>query len=93
MQKNQISMDQVMTIVNEKAGEPDTFEEFIEAAKVFDHDNDGKIEVPELRYAMAMLGDKLDESSIDELIVELDKEKTGFVDIVEWAKKMWNIKD
>lgn len=50
-----------MTIVNEKAGEPDTMEEFIEAAKVFDHDHDGKIEVAELRYAMSRLGDPLDD--------------------------------
>mmetsp|Transcript_11535 Transcript_11535/g.15582 ORF Transcript_11535/g.15582 Transcript_11535/m.15582 type:complete len:80 (+) Transcript_11535:348-587(+) len=75
-----------MTIVNEKAGEPDTIEEFIEAAKVFDHDNDGKIEVAELRYAMSRLGDPLDEGSVDDLIAELDKDKTGLIEIVEWAR-------
>ena len=82
-----------MTIVNEKAGEPDTMEEFIEAAKVFDHDNDGKIEVAELRYAMSRLGDPLDDQFVDELIAELDKEKTGFVEIIDWAKKTFNVKD
>ena len=66
--------------------EPDTIDEFIEAAKVFDHDKDGKIEVAELRYAMSRLGDILEENAVDDLINELDKDKTGFVDIVEWAK-------
>ena len=75
-----------MTIVNDKILEPDTIDEFIEAAKIFDHDNDGKIEVAELRYAMSRLGDVLEESTVDELIAELDKEKTGFIEIVEWAK-------
>ena len=75
-----------MTIVNEKAGEPDTIEEFTEAAKVFDHDNDGYIEIAELRYAMSRLGDPLDEGAVDDLIAELDKEKTGLVQIVAWAK-------
>lgn len=75
-----------MTIVSEKAGEPDTMEEFVEAARVFDHDNDGKIEVSELRYAMSRLGDPLDEAAVDELIGELDKDKTGFVEIAEWAR-------
>ena len=75
-----------MEIVNNKILEPDTIDEFIEAAKVFDHDNDGKIEVAELRYAMSCLGDKLDENAVDDLIAELDREKTGFVDIVEWAR-------
>ena len=84
--KNQILLDNVMEIVNNKILEPDTIDEFIEAAKVFDHDNDGKIEVAELRYAMSCLGDKLDENAVDDLIAELDREKTGFVDIVEWAR-------
>ena len=75
-----------MTIVNEKILEPDTIDEFIEAAKIFDHDNDGKIEVAELRYAMSRLGDVLEESTVDELIAELDRDKTGFIEIVEWAR-------
>ena len=84
--RNQITLDSVMTIVNEKILEPDTIDEFVEAAKIFDHDNDGKIEIAELRYAMSRLGDMLDENVVDELISELDKEKTGLIDIVEWAK-------
>ena len=74
-----------MTIVNLKVLEPDTEEEFKEAARVFDYDNDGRIEVTELRFAMSMLGDKLDENLVDDLIGELDKEKTGFVDIEAWS--------
>ena len=81
-----------MTIVNEKAGEPDTIDEFVEAAKVFDHDNDGKIEVAELRYAMSRLGDPLDDSEVDTLIGMVDPEKSGLVDIVNWANLTWNIK-
>ena len=74
-----------MSIVNLKVLEPDTEEEFKEAARVFDYDNDGRIEVTELRFAMSMLGDKLDDNLVDDLITELDKEKTGFVDIEAWA--------
>ena len=81
-----VSLEHVMEIVAEKQLEPDTIDEFIEAAKVFDHDNDGKIEVAELRYAMSRLGDPLEDSLVDDLIAEFDKEKTGFVDILEWAK-------
>ena len=84
--ERQIFLARLMEIVNAKILEPDTIDEFIEAAKVFDHDNDGKIEVSELRYAMSCLGDKLDDQLVDELIGELDKEKTGLVEIVEWAR-------
>ena len=81
-----LSLQHVMEIVAEKLQEPDTVDEFIEAAKVFDHDNDGKIEVAELRYAMSRLGDPLEDSLVDDLIAELDKDKTGLVDILDWAK-------
>ena len=74
-----------MSIANEKVLEPDTVDEFIEAAKIFDHNNDGKIEVTELRFAMSKLGDMLDDTLVDDLIVELDKERTGLIDIVQWA--------
>ena len=83
---DQITLENVMEIVNLKMPEPDTIDEFIEAAKVFDHDNDGKIEVAELRYAMSRLGDCLEETLVDDLITELDKEKTGLIDIMEWAR-------
>ena len=75
-----------MKIVNDKAAEPDTIDEFVEAARVFDHDKDGRIEVSELRYAMSRLGDPLDEAQVDELISELDKDKSGFISIEDWAK-------
>ena len=35
---------------------------------------------------MSRLGDMLEESIVDDLIGELDKEKSGLVDIVEWAR-------
>lgn len=44
-QSEQIHLSDIKKIVDQKMSEPDTFEEFIEAAKVFDLDNDGKIEV------------------------------------------------
>ena len=84
--RDQINMNDILTIVDRKLEEPDTIDEFIEAAKVFDHDNDGKIEVAELRYAMSSLGDRLDEGLVDDLIAELDKEKTGLIDILAWAQ-------
>ena len=46
----------ILKIINQKVLEPDTLDEFIEAAKLFDHDADGKIEVSELRWAMTQLG-------------------------------------
>ena len=88
-----IKLDNVMKIVAKKSQEPDTIEEFIEAAKIFDHDQDGKIEVTELRWAMTKLGDAMKDNVVDEMIAELDKEKTGFIEIEQFAKTSFNIKE
>ena len=39
----------------------DTIDELIEALKLFDTDHDGKITVPELRWALTKLGDVFEE--------------------------------
>lgn len=88
-----IKYNDVLKIVDQKVVEPDTIEEFIEAAKIFDHDGDGKIEVSELRWAMSKLGDKLKDQVVDEMINEFDKDKTGFIEIEQMAKVSFGIKD
>ena len=88
-----IKFADVLKIVSKKSQEPDTIEEFIEAAKIFDQDQDGKIEVTELRWAMTKLGDLMKDNLVDEMIAELDKEKTGFIEIEQFAKVSFNIKE
>ena len=82
----------VMTIVNRRILEPDTIEELIGAMSLLDHHRDGTIATNELRWAMTKLGDAMDESSVDEMIKEIDGDK-GFVDILEYAKVCFNIKE
>ena len=73
--------------------EPDSIEELIEAMKVLDTNNDGTISVPELRWAMTQLGDALEASAVDEMIKEIDPDNKGYVDIMEFAKISFNIKE
>ena len=87
-----ISLKDVKDIVNKKICEPDTIEELIEAMKVLDTTNDGTIQVPELRWAMTQLGDVMDPVEVDKMISELDSENKGFVDILEFSMKCFNIK-
>ena len=68
-------------------------EELVEAMKLFDNDKDGKLLVPELRWAMTRLGEMMDESIVDEMIKEIDPEKKGIIDILEFSKHCFNIKD
>ena len=56
-----IHLKHVMKIADEKVLDTDTVDELIEALRLFDSDNDGKITVPELRWALTKLGDAFEE--------------------------------
>ena len=87
-----VNVKTVRAIVNKRILEPDTIEELIGAMKLLDHNRDGTIATNELRWAMTKLGDAMDESSVDEMIKEIDGDK-GYVDIMEFAKVCFNIKE
>ena len=61
--------------------------------KILDQNRDGTIPVPELRWAMTNLADKMEESMVDDLIKEVDSDNKGYVDILEFAKLCFNIKE
>ena len=82
-----------MKIVDMKLKDTDTIEELIEAMKLFDNDRDGKLLVPELRWAMTRLGEQMDEGIVDEMIKEVDPDQKGLVDILEFSKVCFNIKE
>ena len=86
-------MKTVNKIVDRKLKDTDTIDELVEAMKLFDNDRDGKLLVPELRWAMTKLGEQMDESMVDDMIKEIDPENKGLVDILEFAKVCFNIKE
>ena len=69
---NRVNLRTVMKIVDRKLKDTDTLEELVEAMKLFDNDRDGKLLVPELRWAMTRLGEMMDEGIVDEMIKEVD---------------------
>ena len=79
--------------MNAKMLDSDTIDELIEAMRLFDTDNDGKVTVPEFRWAMTKLGDAFEEQQVDEILKEIDKEQTGFVDVLEFSKTAFNVKE
>lgn len=81
-----------MKIVDRKLQDTDTLDELVEAMKLFDNDKDGKLNVPELRWAMTKLGDAMDEGMVDEMIKEVDTDNDGLIDILEFSKICFNIK-
>ena len=93
MNSNLVNKRTVMKIVDRKLMDTDTIDELVEALKLFDSDRDGRLNVPELRWAMTKLGDVLDEGAVDEMIKEVDADADGYIDILEFAKICFNIKE
>ena len=93
MSTNLVNKRTVMKIVDRKLMDTDTIDELVEALKLFDSDRDGKLDVPELRWAMTKLGDVMDEGLVDEMIKEVDGDADGLIDILEFAKICFNIKE
>ena len=69
---NLVNRKTVMKLVDRKLQDTDTIDELVAAMKLFDNDKDGKLLVPELRWAMTKLGDPMDEGMVDEMIKEID---------------------
>ena len=61
--------------------------------KIFDYGKNGSISVPELRWAMTKLGAGMDDTAVDEMIKEIDPDSKGVVDILEFAKTTFGIKE
>lgn len=45
----------------------------------------GQISIPELRFAMTSMGEKLDEDDVDEMTLEGDPRGTGQIDCAKFA--------
>ena len=88
-----IDLNAVYLLYERKQKDTDTLEELVEALKMFDYDKDGKLSTSEFRWAMTSLGEQLQEETVDGMVEEGDKEKTGFIDILEFAKLCFNIKE
>lgn len=89
----EISLESFYAIVDEMMESPDTIEQLVEALSMFDHDHDGKITVPEFRWAMSKLGDAFDEREVDDIVKEMDKEGTGFIEIMPFCRMSFGVKE
>lgn len=55
-------------------------EDFIKAFQVFDKENTGKVTVGDLRYMLTGLGEKLDDSEVDELLKGVEVDSDGGIE-------------
>ena len=83
-EKGTIDFPGVLSLMARKMKDTDTEEELTEAFEVFDRDGNGFISDAELRHVTTILGEKLTDEEVDEIIGEADVEGDDQVRI------MWN---
>jgi len=66
----------------------DKEEDVLEAFRVFDRDGNGNISATELRHVMCAMGEKLEESEVDELIKEADRDGDGQINYEAFVRLM-----
>lgn len=81
----QFNLQQLENLIRQRGKDPDTIEDMVEALKVFDTDEDGRITIEEFLYAMVNMGDPMTEDEVRELLDE-EAIKCGYLVISEFAK-------
>jgi calmodulin len=83
-----VDFDEFAYMMTRQMREGDTEPDIIEAFRVFDKDNDGKITVAELTHIMKDLGETVPQEELDEMIAQADTDKDGIIDYAEFVHLM-----
>ena len=65
-------------------------DDLVLAFKAFDKDGNGFISIPELRFVLCCLGDKLDDEAVDAMLDQADPTGCGSVQYEPFIKNMMN---
>ena len=71
-QTGQFDLIRLEALVRERGRDSDTLKDVVDALKVFDSDNDGKISVDDFKYVMSNMGERMSESEILEIIQDTE---------------------
>ena len=85
---NLIDFNSFLIIMAKRKNDIDKEEDLLDAFRVFDKENNGKISARELRYVMMSSGEDLNENDIEEMIREASTENDDFIDYYKFVKLM-----
>lgn len=83
-----IDYEEFQTLIQKKMQEDEDERELKEIFRVLDKEKKGEVNVNELRWILKNLGDDLTEDDIDDMILDVDTDGSGWVDYDEFAKLM-----
>lgn len=88
-ESDRIKLDDFIFIANKQLKSKNPKNEIIQAFKIFDTDNDGKIKTDEFVHIMTNLCDPLTKEEINEIIHEADPNNEGFIDVNTFANSLF----
>ena len=87
-QNGTLDFAEFLQLMASKMKQIDTEEELVEAFKVFDRDNDNLIRFSELRLVFDILGEKIADDDIKEMISLADKDGDLSINFTEFCTMM-----
>lgn len=92
MGEKQYKFDELLPIYHDVSKNQDlgTFADFMEAFKTFDREGQGFISSAEMRHALTSIGEKLEDSAVDDILKYTDtvEDLDGNVKYEEFIKKV-----
>ena len=85
---NLIDFNSFLFIMAKRKNDIDKEEDLLDAFRVFDKENNGKILARELRYVMMSSGEDLNENDIEDMIHEARAENEEYIDYHKFVKIM-----
>ena len=75
----QFNLASLENLVRERGRDSDTLKDVVDAMKVFDSDNDGKISVEDFKYVMMHMGERMQENEIMEIISDTELINNNYI--------------
>ena len=86
-----VSMKDFISLVNTRMKNVESEEELIEMFKIFDKKGTGKVSSGDIRAVLDEIDEPISQQELEELMLNWDKNKDGFLDYSEFKEMMSNV--
>ena len=86
-----VSMKDFISLVNTRMKNVESEEELVEMFKIFDKKGSGKVSSGDIRSVLDDIDEPISQQELEELMLNWDKDKDGFLDFSEFKEMMSNV--
>ena len=85
-----VSMKDFISLINTRMKKVESEEEMVEMFKIFDKKGTGKVSSGDIRSVLDDIDEPISQQELEELMLNWDKNKDGFLDFFEFKEMMSN---